>query len=97
MILGELPIKDKLGALQGMVIDNIGIEALSEADGVDKLLLHLEKILMEPSFVRLCRWMDKFENFEQKSTWNSERMITEFNKLVNQAKTEFNLFLPPVI
>ena len=41
--------------------------------------------------------MDKFENFEQKSTWNSERMITEFNKLVNQAKTEFNLFLPPVM
>ena len=52
---------------------------------------------MEPSFVRLWRWMDKFENFEQKSTWNSERMITEFNKLVNQAKTEFNLILPPVM
>ena len=72
MLLGELPLKDKFGGLQGMVIDNLGIEALNEADGVDKLLNYLEKILMEPSFVRLCRWMDKFENFEQKSTWNSE-------------------------
>ena len=93
MLLGELPTKDKFGGLQGMVIDNIGLDNLSEHDGVDQLLTFLEKRLMEPSFVRLCRWMDKFENFEQKSTWNAERMITEFNKLNNQAKTEFSLIL----
>ena len=39
MLLGELPIKDKFGLLQGMVIDNVGIETLSEADGVDRLLV----------------------------------------------------------
>ena len=97
MLLGELPTKDKFGGLQGMVIDNIGLEILSEHDSVDQLLTFLEKRLMEPSFVRLCRWMDKYENFEQKSTWNAERMITEFNKLNNQAKTEFSLILPPVM
>ena len=39
MLLGELPLKDKFGGLQG-------IEALNEADGVDKLLNYLEKILI---------------------------------------------------
>ena len=28
MLLGELPLKDKFGGLQGMVIDNLGIEAV---------------------------------------------------------------------
>ena len=44
--MGELPLKDKFGGFQGMVIDNLGIEALNEADGVDKLLNYLEKILI---------------------------------------------------
>ena len=46
MLMGELPLKDKFGGFQGMVIDNLGIEALNEADGVDKLLNYLEKILI---------------------------------------------------
>ena len=29
MLLGELPLKDKFGGFQGMVIDNLGIEALN--------------------------------------------------------------------
>ena len=57
MLLGELPLKDKFGGFQGMVIDNLGIEALNEADGVDKLLNYLEKILINGTkfFLRLCR------------------------------------------
>ena len=46
MLLGELPLKDKFGGFQEMVIGNLGIEALNEADGVDKLLNYLEKILI---------------------------------------------------
>ena len=71
-----------------MVIDNIVLDNLGEHDGVDQLLAFLENRLIEPIFVRLCRWMDKFETFEQKSTWNVERLITELKKLNNQAKTE---------
>ena len=97
MLLGELPVKDKFGGLQGIIIDNIGLEVLSQPTGVDILLDFLEKRLMEPSFIRLCKWMDKFEGFEQKSSWNAERLITEFNKLINQARTEFNLTLPSVM
>ena len=74
MLLGELPTKNKSGGLQGMVIDNIGLDNLGEHDGVDQLLALLENRLMEPSFVRLCRWMDKFETFEQKSTWNDYKI-----------------------
>ena len=97
MLLGELPVKDKFGGLQGIIIDNIGLEVLSQPIGVDILLDFLEKRLMEPSFIRLCKWMDKLEGFEQKSSWNAERLITEFNKLINQARTEFNLTLPSVM
>ena len=97
LLLGELPTKDKYGGLQSIVIDNLGVDLLARPEGVDTLLNFLEKRLMEPSFVRLCRWMDKFESFEQKSSWNPERLITEFNKLIYQARTEFDLVLPPVM
>ena len=78
MLLGELPTKDKYGGLQGIAIDNVGIEKISSATGADDLMKFLEKRMMEPSFVRLCKWIEKFESFDQKSTWNAERLITEF-------------------
>ena len=97
MLLGELPMKDKYGGLQGIVIDNVGIDVISSATGCDMLMAYLEKRMMEPSFVRLCKWLDKFEGFDQKSNWNSERLITEFNKLITQAKVEFNLTIPAIM
>ena len=97
MLLGELPMKDKYGGLQGIAIDNIGIDVISSAIGCDILRAFLEKRMMEPSFVRLCKWLDKFEVFDQKSNWKSERLITEFNKLITQAKVEFNLTIPAII
>ena len=32
MLLGELPVKDKFGGLQGIVMDNLGLEKISQAN-----------------------------------------------------------------
>ena len=97
MLLGELPVKDKFGGLQGIVMDKLSMETLAEDDGIDRLMVFLESRMMEPSFIRLCKWLDKFENFQQKSSWNAERYITEFNKMISQAKSEFSLNIPPTM
>ena len=41
MLLGELPVKDKFGGLQGIAMDKLSMETLAEDDGIEKLMVFL--------------------------------------------------------
>ena len=66
LLINEFPSKDER-MLKKTVADAIGFDNLAKADGAQRVLEELGKILKSPTFVRLASWLEGFESVKQGS------------------------------
>merc|ERR1719232_1099768 len=95
LLINEFPSKDER-MLKKTVADAIGFENLAKADGAQRVLDELGKILKSPTFVRLASWLEGFESIKQGSG-TFDKFMTRLRSMKKMAKDEFNFELPPMI
>ena len=95
LLINEFPSKDER-MLKKTVVDAIGIENLAKADGAQRVLEELGKILKSPTFVRLASWLEAFESVKQGSG-TFDKFMTRLRSMKKMAKDEFGFELSPMI
>ena len=89
----ELPVEDAYGGLQSHIDNMVGLDNLAKADGAERLLEALEKVIEKPEISKLRDWWRDITHIRQKPGWNMERYILEVSKLVKIGKEKHKVDL----
>ena len=66
-LIMELPTTDKFGGLRQILVNRLKPEIINHEDGVNRMITELDRIIKQPSFVRLLQWNERFERITQKT------------------------------
>ena len=91
-LLNALPKGDDR-CLKQRIVAAIGLEALGEEDGADKVINELGELIRNPTFVRLVEWDYAWANLKQGAK-TFDGFVTKVRELVKESEEEFNLNIP---
>ena len=93
-LIMELPTTDKFGGLRQILVNRLKPEIINHEDGVNRMITELDRIIKQPSFVRLLQWNERFERINQKTSEPLEGYLERLRSLRKEAEDDFNFRLP---
>ena len=98
LLLAALPTKgDRMGGLQAVCQDKLGLPAIKSEQGLEKLLGALKEMMVKPTYCRVVEWYEDLCKLRQKGHWDMLQWVNSVRDIVKRAKADLGFDMPDIL